>query len=136
MIDPEDVKAFGDKSLGNVLEEAYDRSKEEREVIEGLIDELSGLMDDTDDAVMLVPLIKEYLEINVKNNEQLIKISKVIQRMYNATIKEDDGGGSIAGGLSDQEKDQIRDMAKEMGDAELDELKDKAKEAAEEVKEE
>lgn len=134
MVDPDQIKAFGDKSLGGILEEAYERSNEEREVIEGLIDELSGLMDDTDDAVMLVPLIKDYLDINVKNNEQLIKISKIIQRMYNATIKEDEGGSAATGGLSDQEKSQIRNLAEEMGDAKIDELKDKAEKAAEEVK--
>jgi len=122
-MDPDDVTAFGGTSLGDILEEAHDRSKEQKELVERLIDQLSDFMEDEDDAVALVPLIKEYLEINVQNNEQLVKIAQVIQRMYNASIKQSGSdGGSGGKGFSDEEKDELRDIAEEMGEGEIEDL--------------
>jgi hypothetical protein len=133
-MNPDDVNAFGSTSLGDVLEEAHDRSREQKELVERLIDELTDLMNDEDDAVALVPLIKEYLEINVQNNEQLVKIAQVIQRMYNASIKQtssDSGGGG--GGFSEEDKEELRKLAEGMSDdEEIEELIDKTEEEIEE----
>lgn len=133
-MNPDDVTAFGETSLGDILEEAHDRSKEQKELVERLIDQLSDLMESEDDAIALVPLIKEYLEINVQNNEQLVKIAQVIQRMYNASIKQsgsNDGGGG--NGFSDEEKDELRNIAEEMGEEEIDELMGDAKEVVKNI---
>ena len=51
---------------------------------------------------MIVPLIKEYLEISVKNDEQLIKMATIIQRALNSTSSDDGGFG-----ISDEEKAQL-----------------------------
>lgn len=133
-MNPDDVSAFGETSLGDILEEAHDRSKEQKELVERLIDQLSDLMESEDDAVALVPLIKEYLEINVQNNEQLVKIAQVIQRMYNASIKQSgsdgDGGGA---GFTDQDKEELRNIAENMSEADAEELIEEAESAVEEV---
>jgi len=124
-MDPENVKAFKDTSLGDILEEAHDRSNEQKKLVERLIDQLSDFMETEDDAVALVPLIKEYLEINVQNNEQLVKIAQVVQRMYNTAIKQegkDDGGG----GFSDDERDELRSIAENMSEAEAEAMIEEA----------
>jgi hypothetical protein len=51
---------------------------------------------------LIVPLIKEYLEISVKNDEQLIKMATIIQRALNSTSTDDGGFG-----ISDEEKAQL-----------------------------
>lgn len=51
---------------------------------------------------MIVPLIKEYLEISVKNDEQLIKMATIIQRALNSSSSDDGGFG-----ISDEEKAQL-----------------------------
>lgn len=124
-MDPENVKAFKNTSLGDILEEAHDRSNEQKKLVERLIDQLSDFMETEDDAVALVPLIKEYLEINVQNNEQLVKIAQVVQRMYNTAIKQegkDDGGG----GFSDDERDELRSIAENMSEAEAEAMIEEA----------
>lgn len=131
-MDPDEVNAFKDTSLGDILEEAHNRSSEQKELVERLIDQLSDLMDDGEDAVALVPLIKEYLEINVQNNEQLVKIAQVIQRMYNASIKQD-GGSNAGGGFSEEDKEELRGIAEEMSDTEAENLMDGAKEVAKKI---
>ena len=64
---------FGEKKLSDILEEIYGNSKIKEKQISTLISELKPLVKDIGDATLIVPLIKEYLEIGVKNDEQLIK---------------------------------------------------------------
>ena len=135
-LDPDEIKAFKDTSLGDVLEEAYNRSQENKHLIEDLVDELSGLIEDEGSAATLVPVITDYMEISVKNNEQLLQLSQVVQRMYNATVRQQSQDDDDEGGLdllSDADKDYIRDVAEDLEDTDYDELTDKAKDAAEKV---
>ena len=55
-------------------------------------------------AVQLIPMIKEYLEINVKNDEQLVKLAGIVQRII---ANENKGGSEAEFGLSDREKEQL-----------------------------
>ena len=132
-MNPDEVTAFKDTSLGDILEEAHQRSTEQKELVERLIDQLSDLMDDGDDAIALVPLIKEYLDINVKNNEQLVKIAQVIQRMYNASIKQDGAAGGAGAGFSKEDKEELRSIAEGMSDVETEDLIKNAEEKVEEI---
>ena len=129
----DEVNAFKDTTLGDILEEAHDRSSEQKELVERLIDQLSDLMDDQDDAVALVPLIKEYLEINVQNNEQLVKIAQVIQRMYNASIKQSDDGGGGGAGFTEEDKKELRGIAEEMSQGDVEELMEETEEKVKEL---
>lgn len=131
-MDPDEVKAFKGTSLGDILEEAHNRSNEQKQLVERLIDQLSDFMEDEDDAVALVPLIKEYLEINVQNNEQLVKIAQVIQRMYNAAIKQE-GDDSAGEGFSEEEKKDLQSIAENMADADAEDMMEKAEEAVQEL---
>ena len=58
------------------------------------------------DATLIVPLIKEYLEIGVKNDEALIKMPTIVQR----SMKADEGGDVF--GMSEAEKQQLLDEVK------------------------
>lgn len=82
-----DKELFSGKNLSNLFEEIYSNSKETKNQINNLILELKDLIDDIDDASRAIPLIKEYLEIGVKNNEHLIKLATVIQRLESAEMK-------------------------------------------------
>ena len=43
--------------------------------------EVVGFIKDGDTAVQIIPMLKEYLEINVKNDEQLVKLATIVQRI-------------------------------------------------------
>ena len=49
-------------------------------------------------------MLKEYLEINVKNDDQLVKVAAIVQRIIAAESK---GGSDDEIGLSDAEKEQL-----------------------------
>ena len=96
-----DSVIFGDKKFSDILNEIYNNQKKKEKQITGLISQLKPLMVNIDDARQIVPLIKEYLEIGVKNDEQLVKMATIIQRALNNSTTED------AFGISEEEKQQL-----------------------------
>ena len=99
---------FGDKKLSDILEEIYGNSKTKEKQISTLITELRPLVKDIGDATLIVPLIKEYLEIGVKNDEQLIKLAAIIQRV----VQTPDEGGEF--GITDDEKAELLDQIEKL----------------------
>jgi hypothetical protein len=97
-----DSVIFGSKKFSDILEEIYNNQKRKEAQVTALISELKPLINEIGDATLIVPLIKEYMEIGVKNDEQLIKMATIIQRVLNSGQQDD---GSF--GISDEEKDQL-----------------------------
>ena len=69
-----DSIVFGKKKFSDIIQEIYDNQNEKKRQVTALISELKPLISDIGDATLVVPLIKEYMEIGVKNDEQLIKM--------------------------------------------------------------
>ena len=86
-----DKEIFNGKTLSDLFGEIYDNSKETKGQVKGLIGELKPLIENIGDATLIVPMIKEYMEIGVKNDEALIKLATIIQRIETAQAKGDDG---------------------------------------------
>ena len=109
-----DKNIFGKKSYSDLLKEIYDNQKKKETQITGLISELKPLISDIGDATLIVPLIKEYMEIGVRNDEQLIKMATIVQRVVNNSNNEDTLG------ITEAEKEELM--------AELDRLNSNFKE--------
>ena len=92
---------FDKKKFSDVLEEIYNNQKKKDQQVTALINELKPLISDIGDATLVVPLIKEYMEISVKNDDILIKMAALAQRAM-ATVSAD---GSLT--ISDEEKEQL-----------------------------
>ena len=92
---------FKKKKFSDILSEIYDNQKRKETQITGLISELKPLISDIGDATLIVPLIKEYMEIGVRNDEQLIKMATIVQRALNNSSSED------ALGITEEEKQQL-----------------------------
>jgi hypothetical protein len=86
-----DKEIFNGKTLSDLFGEIYDNSKETKGQVKGLIGELKPLIENIGDATLIVPMIKEYMEIGVKNDDALIKLATIIQRIETAQAKGDDG---------------------------------------------
>jgi len=100
----QDYELFEGKSLSSLFKDIYDNSKHNKKQLEVLVGEVAGFIKDGDMAIQLIPMIKEYLDINVKNDEQLVKLATVVQRLIAAENK---GGAEAEFGLSDKEKEQL-----------------------------
>ena len=92
---------FGNKKFSDLLEEIYNNQKRREAQVTALISELKPMVSDIGDATLIVPLIKEYMEIGVKNDDALIKMATLVQRALNSSNEE----GSL--GISDEEKAQL-----------------------------
>lgn len=73
-------KIFKGKSLSDLFEEIYDNSRKKEKLIRDLIDQLKPMVKEPGDAMILVPVIKDYLEMGIKNDEHLIKLAGIVQR--------------------------------------------------------
>jgi hypothetical protein len=93
---------FGKKKLSDIFEEIYNNQKKKEAQISALIGELKPLINDIGDATLIVPLIKEYMELGIRNDEQLIKMATIIQRALSSDTVDD---GSF--GMTEEEKAQL-----------------------------
>lgn len=119
MSNPLDTVLFNGKTSSDVFKEIYDNSKKKDKQINSLIAELKPLIQNIGDAPVVVPLIKDYLEIGVKNDEHLIKMMAVIQRMENNAAS----GGSDSL-LTDDELKQLQQIAEEVAKNEQESTKE------------
>ena len=99
-----DYEIFDGKSLSSLFKDIYDNTQHNRKQLDVLTRELVQFIKDGDSAVQMVPMIKEYLEINVRNDDQLVKMASVVQRLISAEGKV---GSEDEYGLSDEEKTQL-----------------------------
>mgnify|MGYP003631472737 CR=1 FL=1 len=98
-----DSIVFGNKKFSDLIEEIYNNQQEKKAQVKALISELKPLIEEIGDATLIVPLIKEYLEISVKNDDALIKMATLVQRAIQSESTSDDGSF----GLSEDEKAQL-----------------------------
>ena len=99
-----DYEIFEGKSLSSLFEDIYKNTEYNRKQLDVLTKELVQFIKDGDTAVQIVPMIKEYLEINVRNDDQLVKMAGIVQRLISAEGK---AGAEDEFGLSEQEKEQL-----------------------------
>ena len=100
---------FKGKSFQGLLQDIYENSAKKEKQINELILQLQPMIKNMGDATILVPIIKEYLEVSVKNDEHLIKMMAVIQRITNNSAT---GGGDSL--LTDEELKQLQQIAEEV----------------------
>ena len=99
-----DYEIFEGKSLSGLFKDIYDNTERNKKQLEVLMQEVVGFIKDGDTAVQIIPMLKEYLEINVKNDDQLVKVAAIVQRMIATESK---GTSEEEFGLSDSEKEQL-----------------------------
>ena len=71
---------FKDKTFSSLLEDIYKNANRKEKEIKALIDQLKPMIQEPGDAMMLVPLLKEYMELAIKNDDALIKMAGIVQR--------------------------------------------------------
>jgi hypothetical protein len=104
-----DIKIFENKSLSDIFHNIYNNTSDKERQIKALIGGLQPLVKDTQSALMIVPLIKEYLDVSIKNDDALIKMASIVQR---AMANNKNGGDDFS--LSDQELEQLTNIAKDI----------------------
>tara|TARA_B100001094_G_scaffold329513_1_gene392411 strand:- start:750 stop:1145 length:396 start_codon:yes stop_codon:yes gene_type:complete len=105
-----DFKIFGDKNFSDLSEEIYENSKLKKTQIDLLVQEVHGYIQGIEDIAIVGPILKELMDVGVKNDDNLLKLATVIQRIMNkqADVVEDT---SL---LSDDEKEELMSALEDM----------------------
>ena len=118
---------FEGKTFQDLTKDIYENTTKRKVQIDLLISEIHGFITTIDDVVMVAPIIKEYMDTAVRNDEHLVKLAGVLQRIISKSQGESDESML----LSDDEKaelmgtlqDTVADLEKES--QRLETIKDK-----------
>jgi len=100
-----DPEIFEGKTFSSLARDIYSNSSHKKEQINQIIKDLHTMVKDVGSATVVAPMIKDYLDVGVKNDDQLIKLSAVLQRVISSGSSPD--SDFSAGGLSDAEKEDL-----------------------------
>ena len=86
----DDVTVFDGMSLSDLFKKIHKNNKDIDRQIGEFIDTMKPMAtSNAGSAVMLMPTVKDLIDVNVKNNEQLIKMAAIAQRA--ATVNSNSG---------------------------------------------
>ena len=94
---------FKGKSFQDLTHDIYKNTTDRKKQIDLLISEIHGFITTIDDVVLVAPIIKEYMDVAVKNDEHLVKLAGVIQRI----LSKSSGGDEESLLLTDAEKEDL-----------------------------
>ena len=94
---------FEGKTFQDLTKDIYENSRKKKLQIDLLIQEIHGFIQTIDDVVMVAPIIKEYMDVSIKNDEHLVKLAGVLQRI----ISKSSGANEESMLQSDSEKDEL-----------------------------
>ena len=100
---PKENEIFDGKTFQDLTKDIYENTKNRKTQIDLLISEIHGFITTIDDVVMVAPIIKEYMDTAVRNDEHLVKLAGVLQRI----ISKSQGDSDESMLLSDEEKEEL-----------------------------
>ena len=104
-----DFNIFGDKKFSDLSKEIYENSKLKKTQIDLLIQEVHGYIQGIEDIAIVGPVLKELFDVAVKNDDNLLKLATVIQRIMNKQVDVMDDTSL----LTDEEKQELIDTLEE-----------------------
>lgn len=105
-----DKTIFGGKKFSELLEDIYNHSIDKKQQIDGLIKDLANVAKNAKSGRTLdwiIPYAKEYLDISVKNDENLVKLAQIIQRAMASEIRSVTSISKDLNILTEKEKEQL-----------------------------
>lgn len=98
-----DTVIFDGKTLSDMFSDVYRNTNKKREQIDQFVLSMTKLIRTPEDAAVIGPIIKDFLEVNVKNDEHIVRLVQIAQRLVSVSTK----GSTDTGLLSDEEKAQL-----------------------------
>ena len=99
----DEKEIFEGKTFQDLTKDIYENTTKRKTQIDLLISEIHGFITTIDDVVLVAPIIKEYMDTAVRNDEHLVKLAGVLQRIISKSQGESDESML----LSDAEKEEL-----------------------------
>jgi hypothetical protein len=103
MSDFEEVKLYGKTSLSDIFKQIHKNNGKLDKQINALIQTIETYIKSPGDILILIPVIKDLLDVNVKNQDQLIKLASIAQKVMVKSSSEEE----FDFGLSEKEKENL-----------------------------
>ena len=116
---------FDDKTLSDVFKDIYKNTESKREQINTFVTKLVRQIRTPEDAAVISPIIKDFMEVNVKNDEHIVRIAQIAQRAIAIGTK----AASSTDLLTEEEKQQLLSNIK----LEIDDLQQETTEVEDEL---
>lgn len=98
-----ETEIFDGKTLADLFSDIYKNTDKKREQINQFVASFVKLIKTPEDAAVLGPVIKDFLDVNVKNDEHLVRLAQIAQRLVTVSSK----GSNTGDLLSEDEKMQL-----------------------------
>lgn len=108
-----EFEIYKGKSFSSLCKEIVVNQNEKKDQLDVLISELRSLIKGVNDAIVIVPLIRDYLDVGVKNDEQLVKLAAIIQRIISKQ-NEEPAAGANGFSITDEERKQLMEEVEKL----------------------
>ena len=98
-----DFPLFKGKTFSGILQDIYENQQAKKKNISALIEEMRKLVTSARDVVTVGPIIAQLIDSSITNDESLIKIATIAQRLVMANTKK----AGDEGWLSEEDKKQL-----------------------------
>ena len=98
-----EFKLFDGKDLSSLFKDIYENQQQKKKNISEMIESLRKLIRNVGEATVLAPIIRDLIDSSIKNDDHLIKLATIAQRLAAAEAK----GIGEDGWLSEHEKTQL-----------------------------
>lgn len=90
----EGKEIFEGKTVSDLAKEIYEKHKEQDSTIKTRIEQLADMIESPGDAIVIVPMLKGYVDSSLKNDEVLMKMLQIFQKQ-----EEKKANAEVADGL-------------------------------------
>lgn len=116
---------FDNKTLSDIFKDIYTNTESKRIQINTYITKLVTMIRTPEDAAVISPIIKDFMEVNVKNDEHIVRVAQIAQRAMSIGAK----AATSNMLLTEEEKNQLLSNIS----IEIDDLQEEAKQVEEEL---
>jgi hypothetical protein len=98
-----EFQLFDGKNLSSLFKDIYDNQQLKKKNISEMIESLRKLIKSVGEATVIAPIIRDLIDSSIKNDDHLIKLATIAQRLAQSEAK----GIGEDGWLSEHEKSQL-----------------------------
>ena len=110
----DDYQIYGGKTFAELTKDIYQNSKLKKTQLDLLIQEAHGYINTVEDLVVVMPVIKELMEVAVKNDEHLVKLAGVVQRIMTRSTGVSDEGSLLSESEKEELLNSLQDVANDL----------------------
>jgi len=109
-----DFEIYSGKSFQDLCRDIVSNQEHRKEQVESMMGDLRPLIKTVEDAMRVVPLIRLYMDVGVHNDEHLVRLASIVQKIISSKVESGDNSGSLTADEREQLLKQVEDEVKQI----------------------